>query len=281
MSVQTSTPTCRTDSSSPAKCSSRRRRSSPSLAPHRDVKPLDLLRAQERQHAGDDRHLHAVLVAQVVLELEEITGIVEELGDEEFGAAFDLCRGAIPVEVLVRALDVAFGVAGGADGEAAPVTNETHQVEGKAEAARRPAGTRPARVAGRRVGRGCSRCPASCASSSTAPSISRVGAGAGEVGHRLDAEILAQPLDHAQRAVAGTAAGPVGDRDEGRMQTLQGGDDFLEERCFAPHPSWEGKTRRRRPGGIEHTVLESARQTPSQTSILAAHPAGAASRAAI
>src|SRR5436190_190574 len=44
---------------------------------------LDLLGVQERQNAWDDRYFHVLLVAQIVLHVEEIAPVVEELGDEE------------------------------------------------------------------------------------------------------------------------------------------------------------------------------------------------------
>jgi len=54
------------------------------------------------KHAGDDRHLDAALVAQVVLELQKVIHVVEELGDDELGPGLDLGGAAVPVELLVR-----------------------------------------------------------------------------------------------------------------------------------------------------------------------------------
>ena len=58
-----------------------------------------------------------MLVAQIILHVEEIAPVVEELRDEELGAGFDLLGGEIPIVVLAAGLDVPFGIAGGADAD--------------------------------------------------------------------------------------------------------------------------------------------------------------------
>src|SRR5207237_9373074 len=76
---------------------------------------LDLLGAKKRQNAWDDRHLHAMFAAEIVLKFEEILRVIKELRDEELGAGVHLVGRAIPVELLIGALDVALGITGGAD----------------------------------------------------------------------------------------------------------------------------------------------------------------------
>ena len=51
-----------------------------------------------------------LLVAEVILHIEEIAPVVEELRDQELGAGFDLLGGEIPVLMFETALDVAFGI---------------------------------------------------------------------------------------------------------------------------------------------------------------------------
>src|SRR5947209_6212818 len=85
---------------------------------------FDLLGAKKRQHAWDDRHLHAVLAAEIVLEFEEIVRFIEELRDKELGPSVDLVRRAVPVELLIGAFDMALGITGSADAEAIAALDE-------------------------------------------------------------------------------------------------------------------------------------------------------------
>ena len=73
-------------------------------------------------------------------------------------------------------------------------------------------------------------------------------ADAGEVRHRLEADLVADARDDLERLAAGRAAGAVGDADEVRAPA-GAGPRAPGRGSPRPRASWAGRTRRRTPGG--------------------------------
>src|SRR5262249_36116965 len=89
---------------------------------------FDLRRAQDRQDAGDDRHLDTRAV-QMIAEREVVGVLEKELGDDEVRALLDLVGEAVPVHMTAfGAGDMPFGKSGDADGEIAGVADALHEL---------------------------------------------------------------------------------------------------------------------------------------------------------
>ena len=132
----------------------------------------------------------------------EVELVVEEqLGDQERDAAVDLLLEEAQVVGEVGRLGVDLGEAGGADAEvvaarrsARPARSSSAGRPGCGRHSVSPRGGSPRRASTFSM-------PASAMPSRIVRSSSRRGADAGEVGHRLDPELLLDPLGHLERAL--------------------------------------------------------------------------------
>ena len=98
---------------------------------------LDLVRAQNGNDSGADRHCDASL-CQVVAKAEEIRVVEKKLSQYEISAAIDLGLQPVPIHLPpLLAGNVALGKSGRADAKAAHLLDEPDQLIGKLKAALR------------------------------------------------------------------------------------------------------------------------------------------------
>ena len=95
---------------------------------------FDLFDTLDGHQAGENRHVDSHFGSPIP-EGEEVVIVEEELGDEKTRAGVDLALEVLQVEVRIRALRMAFGMAGGPDAKVVPVTNESDQLVGECQTA--------------------------------------------------------------------------------------------------------------------------------------------------
>ncbi len=181
--------------------------------------PLDAVEREDRHHAGDDRDGDPDRARP--LDEVEVEAVVEEhLRDQEGRAGVDL-RLQVPQVVVGRGrVDVRLGEGRAADGEVVVVAQQRHQLVAELEAA---VGLRPALLAVRRVaaeGEDVLDAAVAHAVEHTAQLVGR-GVDAGQVRHRLQAQLLLDLQHDPERPLARRAAGAVGDRDVVGRHRLQ------------------------------------------------------------
>ena len=121
-------------------------------------------------------------------------------------------------------MDVGLREAGGADRKGVVRRRSARRVRASTRGRPRSWSTPPVRPAGRRAGRARCRSRPARISSSVSRSSRTVAPDAGEVGHRLEAVLVPDPLDDLDRLLARGAARAVGDRHERGLQRPQLGE---------------------------------------------------------
>ena len=146
-------------------------------------------------------------------EVEVDPVVEEELGDQEAGAGVDLGLQVAEVGLEVGRLGVDLGEAGAAEREVPAAGDELGELGGAAEPA---LGLDEVLLPARRVAAQRE----DVLDPGLGDPVERRGealgrlADAAQVGHRFEAELVLEPLRDLDRALAGRAAGAVGDRDE-------------------------------------------------------------------
>ena len=169
----------------------------------------------DRQDAGHDLGVDPGR-GGLVAEAEEAVGREEELGDRAVGAGVDLALEIVEIGGRVGRIGMAFGIGGDRNLERRDLLQARDQLGGIGIAVRmRRERLRPAR-ADRRAGRRCGgrRPPNRRARSSSISS--RLALDAGEVRGGGERGLAGDPRDGGVGALAGRAAGAIGDRDEAR-----------------------------------------------------------------
>ena len=187
-----------------------------------------LLEVLHRQDARDDRDRDPggpdlLQVAQVDLVLEE------ELGDRLIGAGIDLGLQGVDVGVQRGRLGMLLGVGRDRDLEVADPLDPLHQFGGRGVAFRMgPVGVADAlgRVAAQGHDVAHARVPVGL---HHRVDLVAGGVHAGEVGGGLEAGLADHPGDRVVGALAGRAAGPVGHRDEARLERREALDGVPED----------------------------------------------------
>ena len=213
--------------------------------------PLRLGEAGDRDDAGEDRHLDAARPRRGD-EVEVDLVVEEELGDQEGGARVDLRLQVGEVGVEVGGLGVDLGEAGAADREVPARGDELGQLGGAAQAA---LGLDEVLFAPRRVaaqgedvldpGRGD---PVERLREAL-PGL----ADAAQVRHRLEADLVLERLGDLDRALAGGAAGAVGDRGEVELQ-VGAAMRAVAKSCSVASPVFGGKNSTEKVGSGEAMI---------------------------
>ena len=198
----------------------------------------ELVVGRDRHDAGDDRDLDADR-AGALDEVEVERVVEEELGDEEADAGVDLLLEVAQVVLGRGGVDVGLREARRADGEAGslPLMSSTSSREysrppsvfvHSCRALRRVAAQREHVLEAQRAHLVERRAQ-----------LVDGGAHAGEVRHRLEADLVADARDDLERLAARRAAGAVGDADEVGRQRAQGGQREVEVRLALGRPGRE------------------------------------------
>ncbi len=176
----------------------------------------------DRQDPGDDGDVDAGL-AHLGEPVEVDLVVEEELADQELGAGLDLLAQIGDVGLGGGGLGVDLGVAGGADPEPArrlEAADEGRELGRAGEAAGRRG---EVLLAARRVaaqGEDVLDARVGEAPQGRLEPLDRL-ADHAQVSHRLDPVLLLDPRRHLDGAVTGGPGGPVGDRDEPRIEPVQ------------------------------------------------------------